>query len=81
MCLSAFYDDYDSPLNVVQLMLSEVLMFHENIELLTSGDSYDIYLGNIDSSERITLFHVGVDGNYSVITLITPGQLYFTLYV
>ena len=36
-------------------MVSEVLIFHEDIELLYSGDSYDISLGNIDTAEWIIL--------------------------
>ena len=36
-------------------MDSEVLMFHENIELFPSGYSYDIYPGNNEPTERIPL--------------------------
>ena len=35
-------------------------MFHENTELLPSGDSNDIYPDNNDPTERITLFLVGI---------------------
>ena len=46
MCLTNFFDEYNTLLNAVQLVVSKVLMFHENIELFPSGDSYDISLGN-----------------------------------
>ena len=36
-------------------MVSEVLMFDENIELFPSGYSYDIYPGNNEPTERIPL--------------------------
>ena len=36
-------------------MVSEVLMFHENMELSPSGDSYDIYPGNNEPTQRIPL--------------------------
>ena len=44
----------------MQLVVSEVLMFHENIELFPSGDSYDISPGNNEPTERITLVLVGI---------------------
>ena len=47
MCINTFSDDSNPPLNTVQLMVYKVLMFHENIELLPSGDSYFLSLGNI----------------------------------
>ena len=59
MCLNNFFGDYNTLLNAVKLMVSEVLMFHENTELLPSGDSSDIYLGNNETTKRITLVIVG----------------------
>ena len=44
----------------MQLMVYEVLMFHENTELFSSGDPYDISTGRIDPTERITLVLVGI---------------------
>ena len=41
-------------------MVSKVLMFHENTELFPSGDSYEIYTGNNDPTERITLVLFGI---------------------
>ena len=47
-------------MNAVQLMVSELPNFHENIYLLPSGDSYDLSMGNIEPSERIMLVLVGI---------------------
>ena len=44
----------------VQLMVSKVLMFHENTDLLPSGDLYDLYPGNTDPTKHITLVLVGI---------------------
>ena len=44
MCLTTFYDGSNPPLNTVQLMVSKVLMFHENTDLIPFGDSYDLSL-------------------------------------
>ena len=41
-------------------MVSEVLMFHENKELLPSVDWYDLYPGNNYPTEHITLVFVGI---------------------
>ena len=46
-CLSTFSDDSNPLMNAVQLMVSEVLTFHENTEIFPSGDSYDISSGKI----------------------------------
>ena len=43
-----------------QLMVSKVIMLHENTELFPSGDYYDISLGNNYPTERITLVLVGI---------------------
>ena len=60
MCLNKFSDEYNPLLNEVQLMVSEVLMFHENIELLPSGDSYDISPGNNETTKHIKFYLVGI---------------------
>ena len=41
-------------------MVSEVLMFHENIDLFPYDDSYDISMSNKDPTERITIVLVGI---------------------
>ena len=58
--LNNLSDDSNPPLNAVQLVVSEVLMFHDNTELLPSGDSYDLSPVNNDPIERITLVLVGI---------------------
>ena len=45
MWLTTFSDEYNPPRNIVQIMVSKALMFHENSELLPSGDFYDLSLG------------------------------------
>ena len=66
MCLTTFSDDSNLLLSGVQLVVSEVLMFHENTELFPSGDSYDISPGNNDPTEHITLFFVGIPIRYQI---------------
>ena len=58
MCCNNFSDDSEPPLKAVQLMVNEVLMFHENTDLLPSGEYYDLSLGNIDPDQCITIFLV-----------------------
>ena len=41
-------------------MVSKVLMFHENTELLPSVDCYDLYPGNNKPIEHITIVLVGI---------------------
>ena len=41
-------------------MVSEVLMFNENTELIPYGDSYDVSTGNNDPTMRSTLLLVGI---------------------
>ena len=60
MWLTTFSDDSNPLLNGVQLVVSKVLMFHENTELFPSSDSYDISPVNNDPTKRITLFLVGI---------------------
>ena len=55
MCLNKSYDEYNPPVNTVKQMVSKVLMFHENTELLPSVDCYDLYLGNNETTNNITL--------------------------
>ena len=59
MCLNKFSDESNPLLNVVQLVVSKVLMVHENTELLPSGDSYGHSSGNNEPTERITLSLLG----------------------
>ena len=61
MCLNTLSDDSNPLLNAVQIVVSEVLMFHENIKLFLSGDSYDVSPGNNKPTERITLVLVGIN--------------------
>ena len=63
MCLTNFSDDSNPPLNTVQLMVSKVFMFHENTELLPSGDCYDLSLVNNEPVEHITLIIFGIPIN------------------
>ena len=58
--LTTFYYDYNPPLNTVQLMVSKVLVFHENIDLLHSDECCDTSTGNSDPSEHIMLVLVGI---------------------
>ena len=44
----------------MQLVVTKVLIFHENTELFPSGDSYDISPVNNYPIEHITLVLVGV---------------------
>ena len=46
MCPTNFSDEYNPLLSGVKLVVSEVIMFHENTELFPSGYSYDISQGN-----------------------------------
>ena len=60
MCLTTFSDETNTSLKSVQLMVTKVLMFHENTELLPSGDRYDLSLGNNESTKHITPVLVGI---------------------
>ena len=60
ICLTTFSGDYNLPLNAMQLIVLEVLMFHVNTELLPSGDSRDLSPGNNDTTNQIKLFLVGM---------------------
>ena len=42
MCITTFSDDSNLTLNSVQRMVSKVLIFHENTDLLPSVDCYDL---------------------------------------
>ena len=60
MCLTTVADESNPPLNAVQLMVSNVFMFHENIVLLPYGDFYDLSQGRNDPNNHITLVLVGL---------------------
>ena len=60
MCHTTLSDEYNPPLNAVQTMVFEVLMFHENTELVPSGESNDLSPGNNDPTNLITLVLVGI---------------------
>ena len=60
MRLTSFSDDSNWPLNTVKLVVSEVLLFHENTCLIPSGDSYDFSFVNNGTTEHITLLFVGI---------------------
>ena len=60
MCLNTFYDDSNPLLNAVKLVVSKVLMFHENTEMSPSGESYDTSPGNNEPTKRTTLVIVGI---------------------
>ena len=60
MCLITFYDESNPFINAVKLMVSRVLMFHENVEIIPSVDYYDLYPCNYDPTEHITLLLVGI---------------------
>ena len=60
MCLNTLYGDSNPTLNSLQLIISEVLMFHESTQLLPSGESYDLSMGDNDLNEIITLVLVGI---------------------
>ena len=60
MCLTTFSDEPNPPMKSVQIIVPKALIFHENTELLPSGDCYDFYLSNIDPTKHITLFLVGI---------------------
>ena len=47
-------------MDTVQLMVTKVLTFYENIELLPSGGFYDLSPGNNDPVENIMLALVGI---------------------
>ena len=60
MLLTTFSDEINPILNSVQLIVSEVFMFHENTELFPFGDSYGISPGNNDPTKPIALVLVGI---------------------
>ena len=47
-------------MKLVRLVVSEVLMLHENTEILPSRKSHDLSKGNNDPIKRITLMLVGI---------------------
>ena len=61
MCLTTLLsDESNPPMDSVKLMVSKVHMVHESIELLPSGECYDLSTGNNDPTENIMLVLVGI---------------------
>ena len=60
MYLTTLSYEYNPPLNSVKLMVSKVLTFLVNIELIPSGDWYDLSTGNNYPTKHIALFLVGI---------------------
>ena len=60
MCLTNLSDEFNPLLNTVQLIVSKVLMFHENTELLPYGDCYELSPGNNDPTEYIMIIIDGI---------------------
>ena len=60
MFLNTFSDESNPLLNSVQLVVSEVLIFHENLYMFPFGDPYEISPGVNDPTESITLVPVGL---------------------
>ena len=57
MCLTALSEETNQQ---VKLMVSKVLMFHENKELIPSIDCYDLYTDNNVPIKHITLVLFGI---------------------
>ena len=60
MCLTTLYDESNPPLKEVQLMVSKVFMFHDNTELLPSGDFFELSTGNNNPTNFITIVLAGI---------------------
>ena len=60
MCLGSFYVHYNPHLNTVQPTAFEVLIFHENTEMITPDESSDISPGNNDPTEGIKIVLVEI---------------------
>ena len=60
MCLTTFGVHSNPHLKTLQLAVFEVITFHETKELVPFGDSYDLYPGNNDPTEGITLVIFGI---------------------
>ena len=60
MCIPTFSVESNPHMNTVKLMVFEVLMLQENTELLLFDDSYEVSLGNNDTTEDIKLVLVGM---------------------
>ena len=58
MCTRSFYIHYTPPLTTVQLLVLEVLIFHENTEILPPGGSSNLSPGNYDSIKGIRIILV-----------------------
>ena len=59
MWLNNFGIHSKTPLNTLKLTVFEVIIFHENIELLPSCDSSDIYPSNNYTTEGAIIVRVG----------------------
>ena len=60
MCLATLSDKSKPPLKSVQIVVSKLLMFHENTELLPSGDCYYLSPGNNYPTDHIMLLLVRI---------------------
>ena len=60
MCLNIISNESNPLLNAVQLMVSKVLIFNKNTELLPYGDSDDISPGNNYPTDFITVVLAGI---------------------
>ena len=60
MCINTFSGDFNTPLNLFQIMVFDVLMFYENTDLLPSGYSHDLFLVNNDTTKLIMPVIVGI---------------------
>ena len=58
--ITTLSDDSVPPLNTVKLMVSKVLLGHENTYMIPYDDSYDLHSGNNDTTEFITIVPVGI---------------------
>ena len=56
----SFCVHYNPDLNIFQLRVFEVLVFHENTELLPPGDSYELSPGKYYPTDGTIFFIVGV---------------------
>ena len=60
MCITTFCGEFNPPLKTLQLVVSEVLMLHENTEILNSVEPNDPSHVNIDPTEGIILVLIGI---------------------
>ena len=60
MWLTTFGVHYNPPLNTVKITVFEIIMFHENTELLHYVDCYELSPGNNDPTEYIMIIIDGI---------------------